>query len=45
VEGLNVLPLGVRMARKGWLEPKDVVNAWELEEVEAWLAGQRTRVP
>ena len=45
VDGLRVLPLGVRMARKGWLEVKDVVNAWELEEVEVWLAGQKARAP
>ncbi len=43
VSGLNVVSLGVMMARKGWLETKDVVNAWPLVEVEAWLAERRSR--
>ncbi len=39
VAGLGAVAFGVAMARKGWLEPGDVVNAWELERVESYLGG------
>ena len=31
---------GVGIARKGWLEPKDVVNTWPLKKVVAFLGGK-----
>ncbi len=31
--GLGAVVYGVSMARKGWLEPEDVINTWELERV------------
>lgn len=31
--GLGYVEIGIAMARKGWLEPEDVVNTWELERV------------
>ncbi|MEM7698751.1 MAG: DNA polymerase/3'-5' exonuclease PolX [Verrucomicrobiota bacterium] len=34
---LEYLWFGVRLARKGWLERSDVVNAMTKEEVETWL--------
>ncbi len=33
VRALDNLELGITMARKGWLEAKDVVNAWDLDHV------------
>jgi len=28
---------GVSVARRGWLEKKDVINTWQIDEVEKWL--------
>ncbi len=36
-DGLNDVRYGVGIARKGWLEKKDVVNAWGLKEVLKFL--------
>jgi DNA polymerase (family 10) len=32
-ESLNYMPLGVYTARRGWAEPKDIVNTWPLEKL------------
>lgn len=37
VDGLNDVQYGVGIARKGWLEAKDVVNTWTLKEVIKYL--------
>lgn len=37
IRELDNLEYGVGMARKGWLEPEDVVNAWELERVSSYF--------
>lgn len=36
VEGLSSIPLGVGIARKGWLEPDDVLNVMSVKELLAW---------
>jgi len=33
IEGLEDIKYGIGIARKGWLEAKDVINTYELEEV------------
>ena len=33
VSQMEFLPLGVGVARRGWLEPEDVVNTWNIERV------------
>lgn len=33
VEGLNDIRYGVGIARKGWLEAKDVINTYEVHEI------------
>lgn len=38
-EGLADVPFGVNVARKGGLEPADVVNTLAVEDVQALLAG------
>ena len=38
VRELDNVRLGTTIARKGWLEAKDVVNTWELDEVRAHFA-------
>jgi DNA polymerase (family 10) len=37
VQGLEDVQYGVGTARRGWLEPSHVLNAWPLEEVEKRL--------
>jgi DNA polymerase (family 10) len=32
VNQMEFLPLGVAVARRAWLEPKDVVNTWNIEK-------------
>ncbi|MCX6135751.1 MAG: DNA polymerase/3'-5' exonuclease PolX [Ignavibacteriales bacterium] len=39
-EGLNDVSYGVGIARKGWLEPKDVVNAWDLKKVTEYFKSR-----
>jgi DNA polymerase (family X) len=39
--GLGDVRFGVNVARKGWLGPADVINAWELDEVHAYLRSRR----
>jgi DNA polymerase (family X) len=35
VAGLGAVLFGIAVARKGWLEPADVINAWDLERVQS----------
>jgi len=37
-EDLDMLPFGVAIARRAWLTPADVINAWPTEQLLAWLA-------
>jgi DNA polymerase (family 10) len=34
---LELLNFGVAMARRAWLEPKDVINAWPAKKLLGWL--------
>ncbi len=36
-EGLSFYPYGVLMARRGWLEKKDLLNCWSLPQMEKAL--------
>lgn len=36
IDGLSSIPLGVGIARKGWLEPDDVLNVMSVKELLAW---------
>jgi DNA polymerase (family 10) len=42
---LDHVQWGVRVARKGWLGPRNVLNAFELEEVEEYLAKRKQGRP
>ncbi|OGO21780.1 MAG: hypothetical protein A2Y54_09035 [Chloroflexi bacterium RBG_16_51_16] len=33
----DMLPFGVAIARRAWLEPKHVINAWPVEKLLTWL--------
>jgi DNA polymerase (family X) len=43
IDGLNDVRYGVGIARKGWLEARDVVNAWDLKKVEQFLSLHRPK--
>jgi len=32
---------GLAMARRGWLEPSDIINTWNLEDLLTWLQHRR----
>ncbi|HEX8432542.1 MAG TPA: PHP domain-containing protein, partial [Longimicrobium sp.] len=39
--GLGNVAWGVNVARKAWVGPRGVLNAWELDEVEEYLAQRK----
>jgi DNA polymerase (family 10) len=41
--GLNYMDFGIGIARKAWLEPRDVLNAREVEDVLAFARARRSR--
>jgi len=41
--GLNYMEVGVGIARKAWLEPANVVNAWPVEDVLSFARARRVR--
>jgi len=38
---LNDVEYGIGIARKGWLEPSDVLNCLSVKELELWLTARR----
>lgn len=41
VAGLDLMRFGVEQARRGWLEPEQVLNTRSLDELLAWREGRR----
>jgi DNA polymerase (family X) len=41
IDGLQDVRYGVGIARKGWLEPKNVVNSWNISKVTNYLKSKR----
>jgi DNA polymerase (family 10) len=37
LDGMDMMEYGVDVARRGWLEKKDVVNSWKYEDVKEWF--------
>ena len=37
VAQLDLMPFGVKNARRGWVEARHVVNAWSFERFSQWL--------
>ena len=37
VENMRFMRFGVGIARRGWLERKDVINCWDIDRLEQWL--------
>lgn len=42
VDGLDDVQYGIAVARKGWLEGRDVLNTWPVADVERFFTLQRT---
>jgi len=38
---LRAMRYGIMMARRGWLEPCDVINAWALPDLKKFLAKRK----
>jgi DNA polymerase (family X) len=45
VAGLDDVLYGVNAARKGGLGPRQVLNTWTVDEVDAFLADRQARIP
>ena len=41
--GLDYIDFGVGIARKAWLEPRDILNAWDVDDVLAFARARRSR--
>jgi DNA polymerase (family 10) len=41
---LEFLRYGISQARRAWVEPRDVVNTWPLEDLLAWVAAKPQRL-
>jgi len=41
--GLDVMEIGVGIARKAWLEPADILNAGSADDVVAFARARRSR--
>lgn len=37
LDGMDMMEYGVDVARRGWLEKKDIVNSWVYEDVKKWF--------
>jgi DNA polymerase (family 10) len=37
---MDLIHFGVATARRGWVGPENVINAWEVERLEAWLKAR-----
>ncbi|HEC22257.1 MAG TPA: DNA polymerase/3'-5' exonuclease PolX [Chloroflexi bacterium] len=40
-EDFDLMHFGVATARRGWVSARDVINAWPLEQVMAWVEGRQ----
>lgn len=38
---LDMLPFGVATARRGWVQARDVLNCWPLEQLLSWLQARK----
>jgi DNA polymerase (family 10) len=36
-DNLDLIVFGIATARRGWVEPKDVINTWAPEKLTTWL--------
>lgn len=36
-ENLNLMKYGVAVARRGWAEPKDIINTWDYNRLIKWI--------
>jgi DNA polymerase (family 10) len=36
----DLLPYGIKTARRGWVEPQQVINTWPVEQFEQWIQSR-----
>jgi len=41
LENLDLMEYGVAVAQRGWLEKADVINAWPIKKLQAFLHAKR----
>ncbi|MDX1778401.1 MAG: DNA polymerase/3'-5' exonuclease PolX, partial [Thermodesulfobacteriota bacterium] len=44
IDQLGMMELGIKVARRGWLEPKNVLNTFTVKELRAWTKDKANRV-
>jgi DNA polymerase (family 10) len=44
LDQLGMMELGIKVARRGWLEPKNVLNTFTVKELRAWTRDKAKRV-
>ena len=44
LDQLGMMELGIKVARRGWLEPKNVLNTFTVKELRAWTKDKAKRV-
>lgn len=44
LDQLGMMELGIKVARRGWLEPKNVLNTFTVKEIRAWTKDKAKRV-
>ena len=44
MDQLGMMELGIKVARRGWLEPKNVLNTFTVKELHAWTKDKAKRV-
>lgn len=37
---LDLITFGITTARRGWVEPENVINTWQIDRLRAWLQGR-----
>lgn len=44
IEEIPLVYSGVEVIRKGWVEPKDVINTWDCNSLQQWFDGKSQRM-
>ena len=44
LDQLGMMELGIMVARRGWLEPKNVLNTFTVKALRGWTTGKAARM-
>ena len=44
LDQLHMMELGIMVARRGWLEPKNVLNTFTAQALRTWTTGKAARI-